>query len=450
MTRIFEIGLIGGMFLAVAAFGGTDPAYFLVVEIVLLVLGGLLMIKSISRTAEHPVFPSTIILLLLVIILLQVVPRSVLANSMQGPVSASPFETLSHLTALAAYFSAFFLAIEICRRPNGSRLLISALLGMGIMEACFGLIQFLTGYPRIFAYTKTLNIEMATGTYINYDHFAGLMEMILPFALATAFSQVSVLAVQDPENLEQPGTSPSREELPKLAMWILLAALFLVALVFSESRTGLVASFLSALSMIVLIMTSRGKRASTLLLLAALLAPALSMIFWIGPEPVIARFEKLVGQSVSVHENRVAIWRDTLHLIGAHPWTGTGLGTFAVVYPSVQTAFPGQFVDHAHNDFLEFASECGIPATLVLFGAIFYVAALSVRSYRRRNSHLQRAIALGCFGSSIAILLHSLTDFNLHIPANALICAVVLGVSYANSLVPVENPRIAMRSVVYR
>ncbi len=108
MARIFEIGLIGGIFLAVAAFGGTDPAYFLMVEIVLLVLGGLLMIKSISRTAEHPVFPSTIILLLLVIILLQVVPRSVFANSMHGRVSTFPFETLSHLTALAAYFSGVF------------------------------------------------------------------------------------------------------------------------------------------------------------------------------------------------------------------------------------------------------------------------------------------------------------------------------------------------------
>ncbi len=293
-----------------------------------------------------------------------------------------------------------------------------------------------------------MNIEMATGTYINYSHFAGLIEMILPFALAGAFYQVSILAVRDPENLDQPGTFRGREELPKLAMCILLTALFLVALVFSESRTGLIAAFLSALSMIVLMVKSGGKRASTLLLLVAFLAPALSLIFWIGPEPVIARFEKLVGQNVSVHENRVAIWRDTLHLIGTHPWAGTGLETFAVVYPSVQSAFPGQFVDHAHNDYLEFASECGIPATLILFGAIFYVTALSVRSYRRRNSHLQRAIALGCFGSLIAILLHSLTDFNLHIPANALVFAVVLGVSYANSSVSAENPRIARRLVV--
>jgi hypothetical protein len=144
MARIFEIGLIGGVILAVAAFGGTDPAYFLVVKIVLLVLGGLLMMKSISRNAENPVFPAMIPLLLLVLILLQVVHLPVFANSMRGRVSAAAFETLSQLTALAAYFSAFFMAITICLRPNGSRLLISALLGLGAVEAAFGLVQFLT------------------------------------------------------------------------------------------------------------------------------------------------------------------------------------------------------------------------------------------------------------------------------------------------------------------
>jgi O-antigen ligase len=145
----------------------------------------------------------------------------------------------------------------------------------------------------------------------------------------------------------------------------------------------------------------------------------------------------------------MAIWKDTLNLIGTHPWMGTGLGTFAVVYPSVQTAFPGQFVEHAHNDYLEFASECGIPATLILFGAIFYVVAQSVRGYRRSNSYFQRAIALGCFGSMVAILLHSLTDFNLHIPANTLVFAVVSGVSYANSSVSAEISRIAAPFAVY-
>jgi len=39
-------------------------------------------------------------------------------------------------------------------------------------------------------------------------------------------------------------------------------------------------------------------------------------------------------------------------------------------------------------------------------------------------------VVLGCMGSVLALLIHSVTDFNLQIPANALIFAMVLGVGY--------------------
>ena len=136
-------------------------------------------------------------------------------------------------------------------------------------------------------------------------------------------------------------------------------------------------------------------------------------------------------------------------MIGAHPWMGTGLGTFAAVYPSFQTAFPSQFVDHAHNDYLEFCSECGVPSTLIFFGAIFYIVLKSVQTFRSNAGHFEKAVALGCFGSMVAILLHSLADFNLHIPANTLVFAVILGVSYANSSLSPETPRIAAPLAVY-
>ena len=109
--------------------------------------------------------------------------------------------------------------------------------------------------------------------------------MTSPVALAAAFYQCSATAAWRRRELRQLGTFRSREELAKLAMWIFLATLLLVALVFSESRMGLAAAILSALSMIALMLTSGGKRAGAFLLLLAFLAPALSMIFWIGPEP---------------------------------------------------------------------------------------------------------------------------------------------------------------------
>jgi O-antigen ligase len=86
-------------------------------------------------------------------------------------------------------------------------------------------------------------------------------------------------------------------------------------------------------------------------------------------------------------------------------------------------------VNHAHNDYLELASDLGIPAAALFFGS---TGALLVRVARKAASSevsFERAMALGCLGSIAAILLHSLTDFNLYIPANALVFSLILGLA---------------------
>jgi O-antigen ligase len=195
---------------------------------------------------------------------------------------------------------------------------------------------------------------------------------------------------------------------------------------------GLISVMVSALLLFILVATAGWQRMKAGAWILAFLAAGMSMVVWIGPEPVIARFETLGQQYAVPADTRLAIWKDTLGLIEDHPWLGTGLGTFSIAYPSVQTAFAGRFVSHAHNDYLEFASELGIPGTLLLFGAVFYLLLQSAGSFRRNENGFGRAVALGCFGSLLGILLHSLTDFNLHIPANALVFAVVLGLAYAD------------------
>jgi O-antigen ligase len=151
------------------------------------------------------------------------------------------------------------------------------------------------------------------------------------------------------------------------------------------------------------------------------------LAIWIGPGPIVGRFEN-VGQEYELRDqSRLSIWRDAMGLIERHPLFGTGLGTFPVAYTSVQTAFLGQFVNHAHNDYVELASDLGLPAALALFASFFFVLARAARAFRSSMRNFDQAVALGCVGSLVAILLHSLTDFNLYMPANALIFSVVLG-----------------------
>jgi O-antigen ligase len=127
----------------------------------------------------------------------------------------------------------------------------------------------------------------------------------------------------------------------------------------------------------------------------------------------------------------VSIWRDTARLIGGHPLFGSGLGTFPVAFTAVQRTFLGKFVNHAHNDYLELANDVGIPGATLLFGSIGVVVARLARKTLYGEGSFERTAALACVASIGAILLHSLTDFNLYIPANALVVSTILGMGVA-------------------
>jgi O-antigen ligase len=445
MVRIVEIGLISAAVLDVLAFGGTDPLFFSVVQIVLFGLGILVLVTHGTPRIGKPSFTVAIPLLLAALVLLQIapLPASVVqlfhhtGNQLSGAsfasISIAPYETLSHLIILLTYMAAFYLTLVICQRPNSCRHLIFALLALGTFEACYGLLQYLTRWQQIFTYVKKYDLEEATGTYINRNHYAGLLEMILPFALALAFYQFGKIPKTLAGTEDRMRSFFSHEEFQKFLLCLFLAIVLFVGLVFSRSRMGIVSAVVSTLLLFTLIATSGRRRVNAALLAIVFLSAGIWMVVWIGPEPVIARFGALGQEYPGSGQSRWGIWQDTLQLIRQHPWLGSGLGTFAIAYPSVQTALLSWFVDHAHNDYLQLASEVGLPMALLFFGAVFSLLARSNRRFRMGESRFDRAIALGCFGAIVAILLHSLTDFNLYIRANALVFAVVLGLAYANS-----------------
>ena len=105
-----------------------------------------------------------------------------------------------------------------------------------------------------------------------------------------------------------------------------------------------------------------------------------------------------------------------------------------MAFTAVQSTFLGKFVNHAHNDYLEIASDVGIPAAILLFGSIVLLLRRVAKTVSLAEGRFEKAVALGCLGSIVAILLHSLTDFNLYIPANALVFSVILGLAAATSV----------------
>ena len=442
--RICEFCLISAVVLAALTYGGTEAPYFSVVQILILGLGILLFARYSTTRPDQPRLPvAPLFLIALVLLQIELLPGSVVqlfdrtrdqfSGTSFAPISLAPYETISQLFILLTYLAAFYLTLIICQHRNGSRHLVYALLALGTFEAFYGLFQYLTGWQQIFTHVKTQEFEAATGTYINPNHYAGLLEMILPFGLALAYYRVDEISRSQPCTRNRVRDFFSSEGAHKLLFWLSSAIILFVALVFSGSRMGIISAIASTLLIFALLATCGSRRISAAVLVILFLAAGVWMVVWIGPQPVMARFGTLGQEYAATGQNRWSIWQDTLQLVRQRPWLGTGLGTFLFAYPSVQNAFPANLVSHAHNDYLEFASELGLPSALLLFGSVFYVMLKSVRGFQVSEDPFHRAVQLGSFGGLAAILLHSLADFNLHIPANGLLFAVVLGLAYASS-----------------
>jgi O-antigen ligase len=226
----------------------------------------------------------------------------------------------------------------------------------------------------------------------------------------------------------------------RIGLWLLAATVMVAGLFFSLSRMGIISA---VASLAVMAAFAGFQRKAGLWVAAGIMACGVILVLWMGAGPTLGRFGTISEEYASADESRWSMWKDTARLIGGHPLLGSGLGTFPVAFTRVQSTFLGQFVNHAHNDYLELASDLGIPAAAVFFGS---TAALLVRVARKAASSevsFERAMALGCLGSIAAILLHSLTDFNLYIPANALMFSLILGLAAS---IPAANSGVLRRA----
>ena len=131
---------------------------------------------------------------------------------------------------------------------------------------------------------------------------------------------------------------------------------------------------------------------------------------------------------------RLSAYRSTLKIIADNPWFGTGLGTFAFSFPAYRSddiSMRGVW-DIAHNTHLEFASEMGIPLTLVI--AIAWVGALVVLSFGLTGQRRNMIAPLSSFAVSLIALLHSSIDFSLQIAGYSIVVFALLGLGLSQAI----------------
>jgi O-antigen ligase len=145
-------------------------------------------------------------------------------------------------------------------------------------------------------------------------------------------------------------------------------------------------------------------------------------IGYLLPQQVAARFSE-------EDPTRLAIWRDTLHLIGAYPLFGCGLGAYEPGIIQFKTAGPGADLDQAHNDYLQYLAELGLVGFFIGLWPIAMVLRRLWNAWARPTDPHSGWLTLACAGSMLAIGLHSLVDFNLYVLPNMMVFAWVLGIA---------------------
>jgi O-antigen ligase len=337
---------------------------------------------------------------------------------------------MAHFLRACAYVVIFLLARDLAQsRREGHWALAAPLLAVAALQASLGILPILAGEA----------VEGVHGTYVNRNHFAGLLEMALPFAVLYAIKMLRQIVNSD---------AGFRSAL-LACVSVLLAALLLAGILLSFSRAAFAATALSSavLAWIGLRWRARTRpsrlrrwvpRASGAL---AGTVFAASLFLWLPSEPLLARFAALGGAREFIAEGRVQLWKDTLAMIGDYPLVGCGLGAYVSVFAKYNTAALPKTDDYAHNDFLQLLAELGIVGFVMAAGLLLTPWIQGLRRMARTEDGETRLLLLAAFGGITALLLHSLADFNLYIPANASALAWILGLAAGAGQYETPYPR---------
>ena len=251
------------------------------------------------------------------------------------------------------------------------------------------------------------------GTFLIRNHYAGFLEMILPFVALHPFA---VLTSREPDHEVAPALL--------VCTGLGLSALIMAAILSSLSRMGFVASLVS-ITFVIIAAAGRGRsrRSISLILAGGALLALLTFVF-VPSARLVMRF----GDMETNNEDRSPVWRETLGLVAAYPVFGCGLGGYESAFLKFKHSNPELNQDYAHNDYLQYLAELGIVGFLILAIPLLLILGRLRAACCQERADL-RWLSLACAGSIAAIAIHSFVDFNLYVPANLMTFAWILGVA---------------------
>jgi hypothetical protein len=363
------------------------------------------------------------------------------------PISVNPNATwheLFRLLALFATFEASALLIYTYRRRVGFAFALSA---TGMFEALYGLREAALRRYEIWGWVNRLIFDRTTGTFVNPNHFAHYLGIVLPFTI-----YLGAIAWRNAANGNHLSFGRHVAALIERKLFLfsasVVAALACIAGILLAQSRGALVSIVAGIAFVVAVVAAsvepeespRRRRVQHVMrrvafTVAALVLVIAGLIAFLGARRTISRMQSEdieQGGFVGRETGFVAafrVWR-------AFPLFGSGAGTFADVVSIGQSEDVGKLYQHAHDDYAEIAATTGVFGVLVI-GAFFAGLLQAFRMHLRRmatGSWRGRAFAIASLASITIACVHALIDFNFFIPSNAATIAAVAGAAVAPSL----------------
>jgi len=325
--------------------------------------------------------------------------------------SAYGYVTKYEALQYAAYGIVLLIAAECVRAEDTRRIFALAMIVFGTLYAFFALAQELTSNGKIFWIHSPRFHGTIYGSYVNRDHYAGLMEMLVPIPLVLAVGHVLKGG--------------------KRALVGFCAVLMATTIFLSGSRGGMIAFVLETVLFAAL--TFGGRRSPRAALgSVAVCVLILAFLTFLGKVQVLGRLGDL-GPDI-----RLDMAKDSLRMFYHRPVLGWGLGTFPTVYPRYRSFYSNLFINEAHNDYAQLLVEAGLLGFGLMLWFLVQVYRHGLPTSRRWEFKWDGALSLAALLGCTGILVHSFVDFNLQIPANAALFYVLCALA-ASELSPASS-----------
>lgn len=349
------------------------------------------------------------------------------------PISVDPSATAMELFRLGALFATFTTAALIVRTHVRRVALATVLCVTALFEALYGLREAAMQRYEIWGWVNRLIFNRVTGTFVNPNHFAHYMAIVLPLALFLAAFAWHVSGPRDTPTSRRIAQLLERHVL-SMGFALVAAAACVAAVLLGQSRGALLAIVAGLLFVAAMLPGRRIARIAFAVIAGLMLLG--TMIVYLGTERTVARFVP------SEFERQTFVGRRIGIAAAASLWQrfsifGSGLGTFERVVSMEQNQDLEKIYHHAHNDYAELAATAGtlgfVIGVVALLGG--YVALVRMTFGSQAMAELswrRRAFQVAALASLTIAMVHGLFDFNFYIPSNPATLAAIVGAAVAS------------------